>query len=147
MLRATQANEERNALPASTPTVPRLAGLQCLSSSVVSVGGRAADGAELGLASPELLDFATGGHALVTMLVGGGATVGGRCWARCSYTWGQDAFGTTGYLELLTGIAVVVMISAFPQGAEPAGGRSGGADAARPKTSASATATCMRWTA
>ena len=68
-------------------------------------------------ASPELLDFATGGHALVAMLVGGAANVLGPLLGALLYTWGQSAFGATGYLELLTGVAVVFMICAFPKGA------------------------------
>ena len=115
VLRATQANEERMRFSGFDTYVPRLLAF-VLASSIVSVAGLLM-ALNLAFASPELLDFATGGHALVAMLVGGAGSVGGPLLGALLYTWGQDAFGATGYLELLTGIAVVVMIAAFPQGA------------------------------
>jgi branched-chain amino acid transport system permease protein len=89
VLRATQSNEERMRFSGFDTYLPRL----------------------------KALDFATGGHALVAMLIGGAAMVSGPVLGALLYTWGQDLFGATGYLELLTGVAVVVMIAAFPQGA------------------------------
>ncbi len=115
ILRATQANEERMRFSGFDTYKPRLAAF-VVASFIVSLAG-VAMALNSAFASPEALDFATGGHSLVAMLIGGAATVGGPLFGALLYTWGQDAFGATGYLELLTGIAVVVMISAFPKGA------------------------------
>jgi branched-chain amino acid transport system permease protein len=115
VLRATQANEERMRFSGFDTYAPRLIAFT-LASFIISISG-VLIALNSAFASPELLDFATGGHALVAMLVGGGATVGGPLVGALLYTWGQDAFGATGHLELLTGIAVVGVIATFPQGA------------------------------
>lgn len=115
VLRATQANEERMRFSGFDTYWPRLAAFT-LASFLVSISG-VLIALNSAYASPELLDFATGGHALTAMIVGGGATALGPLFGALLYTWGQSAFGATGYLELLTGIAVVVMIAAFPKGA------------------------------
>ena len=115
VLRATQANEERMRFSGFDTYLPRLLAF-VLAGFMVSVAG-VLMGLNAAYVSPESLDFATGGHALVAMLIGGAATVGGPLLGALLYTWGQDVFGATGYLELLTGMAVVLMISAFPKGA------------------------------
>jgi branched-chain amino acid transport system permease protein len=115
ILRATQANEERMRFSGFDTYLPRLAAF-VLASFIVAVSG-VLIGLNSAFASPELLDFATGGRPLVAMLVGGASTVAGPLLGALLYTWGQDAFGATGHLELLTGVAVVVVIAAFPKGA------------------------------
>ena len=114
-LRAIKSNEERMRFSGFDTYRPRLAAF-VLSCFVVSVSG-VLIAMSSAFASPELVDFATGGNALVAMLVGGGATVGGPLLGAVLYTWGQDAFGATGHLELLTGIATVTVLVFFPTGA------------------------------
>lgn len=115
VLRATQANEERMRFSGFDTYLPRLAAFT-LASFLVSLSGILV-ALHSAFASPELLDFATGGHALIAMLVGGASNVLGPLLGAVLYTVGQDFFGATGYLELFTGIAIVVMIAAFPKGA------------------------------
>jgi branched-chain amino acid transport system permease protein len=115
VLRATQANDERMRFSGFNTYLPRLAAFT-LASVIVAVSG-VLIGLNSAFASPELLDFATGGRPLVAMLVGGAATVAGPLLGALLYTWGQDVFGATGHLELLTGIGVVAVIAAFPTGA------------------------------
>ena len=67
-------------------------------------------------ASPELLDFSTGGNALVAALIGGVGTLAGPALGALLYVIGQDLFGATGNLELLTGIGVALVIYLFPEG-------------------------------
>jgi branched-chain amino acid transport system permease protein len=67
-------------------------------------------------ASPELLDFGTGGNTLVATIIGGAGSVFGSVLGSLLFVIGQDRFGASGHLELLTGIAVVFVIAAFPNG-------------------------------
>lgn len=115
VLRATQANEERMRFSGFDTYVPRWLAF-VLACFMVSIAG-VLMGLNAAYVSPESLDFATGGHSLVAMLIGGASMVTGPLLGALLYTWGQDLFGATGYLELLTGVAVVVMIAAFPRGA------------------------------
>lgn len=115
VLRATQANEERMRFSGFDTYLPRLLAFT-LASFLVSISG-VLIALHSAFASPELLDFATGGHALIAMLVGGSSNVFGPVLGGLLYTLGQDYFGSTGYLELFTGAAIVVMIAAFPKGA------------------------------
>lgn len=115
VLRATQANEERMRFSGFDTYVPRLLAFT-LTSFLVSISGILI-ALHSAFASPELLDFATGGHALIAMLIGGAGNVLGPLFGAFLYTLAQDYFGSTGYLELLTGVAIVVMIWVFPKGA------------------------------
>ncbi len=115
VLRATQANEERMRFSGFDTYLPRLLAFT-LACFLVSISG-VMIALHSAFASPELLDFATGGHALIAMLIGGAANVLGPLLGAALYTVAQDYFGSTGYLELLTGIAIVVMIWVFPKGA------------------------------
>ncbi len=115
VLRATQANEERMRFSGFDTYLPRLLAF-ILACFLVSISG-VLIALHSAFASPELLDFATGGNALIAMLIGGAANVLGPLLGALLYTVAQDYFGSTGYLELLTGIAIVVMIWVFPKGA------------------------------
>lgn len=115
VLRGIQANEERMRFSGFGTYLPRVLAFT-ISGFIAAVSGLLT-GLFTAFASPELLDFATGGNALVSTLVGGIGTVGGPVLGALLYVIGQDQFGATGHLELLTGIGVVLVIVAFPQGA------------------------------
>jgi branched-chain amino acid transport system permease protein len=141
VLRAIRANEERMRFSGFDTYLPRVLAFT-LSGFIAAVAGLLT-GLHTAFASPELLDFATGGNALVSTLVGGIGSVSGPVLGALLYVIGQDQFGATGHLELLTGLGVVLVIVAFPQGvmgfihagiARLAGWRArakGGGDAAR----------------
>lgn len=115
VLRAIRANEERMRFSGFNTYAPRVIAFT-LAGFIAAVSGLLT-ALHTAFASPELLDFATGGNALVSTLVGGVATVGGPVLGALLFTIGQDQFGASGHLELLTGIGVVLVIVAFPQGA------------------------------
>ncbi|MDB5731477.1 MAG: Branched-chain amino acid transport system permease protein [Variovorax sp.] len=114
VLRAIRANEERMRFSGFNTYVPRVLAFT-LSGFIAAVSGLLT-GLHTAFASPELLDFVTGGHALVSTLIGGVGTVAGPVLGALLYVIGQDQFGATGHLELLTGLAVVLVIVAFPEG-------------------------------
>jgi branched-chain amino acid transport system permease protein len=115
VLRAIRANEERMRFSGFDTYWPRLFAFT-VTGFIASVAG-VLTALHSAFASPELLDFVTGGNALVAMLVGGANTVAGPVLGALLYVIGQDQFGASGHLELLTGIGVVVVIVAFPEGA------------------------------
>jgi len=142
VLRAIRANEERMRFSGFNTYVPRVLAFT-VSGFIAAISGLLT-GLNTAFASPELLDFVTGGHALVSTLIGGVGTVAGPVLGALLYVIGQDQFGATGHLELLTGMAVVLVIVAFPEGImgfirnnfaklfdKGAAANSGGNDAAR----------------
>ena len=114
VLRAIRANEERMRFSGFDTYVPRVLAFT-LAGFIAAVSGLLT-GLHTAFASPKLLDFATGGNALVSTLVGGIGSVSGPVLGALLYVIGQDQFGATGHLELLTGLGVVLVIVAFPQG-------------------------------
>lgn len=114
VLRAIRANEERMRFSGFNTYAPRVLAFT-ISGFIAAISGLLT-GLYTAFASPELLDFVTGGHALVSTLIGGVGTVAGPVLGALLYVIGQDQFGATGHLELLTGLAVVLVIVAFPEG-------------------------------
>jgi branched-chain amino acid transport system permease protein len=113
-LRAIKANEERMRFSGFDTYWPRVMAF-ALAAFMAAVAGLLT-GLYTAFASPELLDFSTGGNALVSTLIGGVGTVGGPALGALLYVLGQDQFGATGNLELLTGLGVVLVIYVFPEG-------------------------------
>jgi branched-chain amino acid transport system permease protein len=114
VLRAIKANEERMSFSGFNTYAPRVLAFT-LAGFIASVSGLLS-GLYIAFASPELLDFSTGGNALVSTLIGGVGTVGGPALGALLYVVAQDRFGATGSLELLTGLGVVLVIYFFPDG-------------------------------
>ena len=115
VLRAIRANEERMSFSGFNTYTARVVAFT-ISGFIAAISGLLT-GLHTAFASPELLNFATGGNALVSTLIGGVSTVSGPVIGALLYMIGQDQFGETGNLELLTGVGVVLVIVAFPEGA------------------------------
>lgn len=115
ILRATKANEERMRFSGFNTYIPRVLAFG-LAGFIAAVSGLLV-GLHTAFASPELLDFTTGANSLVSMLIGGATVVTGPILGALLYTIGQDQFGASGHLELLTGVGVVIVVVAFPKGA------------------------------
>jgi branched-chain amino acid transport system permease protein len=113
-LRAIKANEERMRFSDFDTYTPRVLAF-AVSGFVAAVAGWLT-GLYTAFASPELLDFSTGGAALVSTLIGGAGFVAGPPLGALLYVIGQDRFGASGNLELLTGVGVVIVIFLFPEG-------------------------------
>ncbi|MGI4813315.1 MAG: branched-chain amino acid ABC transporter permease [Janthinobacterium lividum] len=114
VLRATRINDERMRFSGFNTYLPRLLAFT-LTGFIAAIAGLLT-ALHTAFASPESLDFITGGNALVSTLVGGAGTVFGPVLGALLYTIGQDQFGATGHLELLTGVGVVAVIVAFREG-------------------------------
>ncbi|MFS2098820.1 branched-chain amino acid ABC transporter permease [Variovorax sp. Varisp85] len=114
VLRAIRANDERMRFSGFDTYLPRLAAFVLAGFIIASAGLLTA--LHTAFASPELLDFGTGGNTLVATIIGGAGTVFGPVLGSLLFAFGQDRFGASGHLELFTGIAVVCVIAAFPSG-------------------------------
>ena len=115
VLRAIKANEERMRFSGYDTYTPRVLAF-AFAGFIAAVAGLLS-GFYTAFASPELLDFSTGGNALVATLIGGVGTLAGPALGALLYVIGQDLFGATGNLELLTGVGVALVIYLFPEGA------------------------------
>ncbi|HEY1453360.1 MAG TPA: branched-chain amino acid ABC transporter permease [Roseiarcus sp.] len=114
ILRAVKTNEERMRFSGFDTYAPRVLAFT-ISGFIAAVAGLLS-GFYTAFASPELLDFSAGGNALVATLIGGVETLAGPPLGAMLFVIGQDRFGATGNLELLTGIGVALVIYLFPEG-------------------------------
>src|SRR6202012_1349160 len=87
-LRAVKANEERMRFSGFNTYAPRVLAF-AISGFVAAVAGWLT-GLYAAFASPELLDFSTGGAALVATLIGGAGYVAGPPLGALLYVIGQD---------------------------------------------------------
>jgi len=114
VLRMIKTNEQRMRFSGFSTYWPRVFAF-ALAGFMASVSGLLT-ALNTAFVSPELLDFITGGNALVSMLVGGASSVIGPVVGALLYVIGQDQFGASGHLELFTGLAVVTVIIGLPGG-------------------------------
>jgi branched-chain amino acid transport system permease protein len=114
ILRAVKTNEDRMRFSGFDTYAPRVLAF-AISGFIAAVGGLLS-GLYAAFASPEMLDFSAGGNALVATLIGGVETLFGPPLGALLFVLGQDRFGATGNLELLTGIGVSLVIYLFPNG-------------------------------
>jgi branched-chain amino acid transport system permease protein len=114
VLRAIKANEERMAFSGFNTYLPRLAGfvLACFFMAVAGI----LIVLNTAFASPEVLDFIGGNNALPAMLLGGTGNVFGPVLGALFFTWMEDSFGAAGHLDLLMGLAVVIVLALCPRG-------------------------------
>jgi branched-chain amino acid transport system permease protein len=114
VLRAIKANEERMRFSGFDTYAPRVFAF-AISGLFAAVAGLLS-GLYSAFASPEILDFSAGSNALVATLIGGAETLFGPPLGALLFVLGQDRFGATGNLELLTGVGVALVIYLFPGG-------------------------------
>lgn len=114
ILRATRQNEERMRFSGFDTYAPRLAAF-LLVNLIAGVCGLL-HVLNTGFVSPESLGLGVSTNALVAALIGGAATSIGPLLGGVIFAFAQDEFGARGFTQLLTGLAIVVFIVAFPRG-------------------------------
>jgi branched-chain amino acid transport system permease protein len=114
VLRAIKTNEERMRYSGFDTYTPRVLAFT-ISGFIAALAGLLS-GLYTAFASPELLDFSAGGNALVATLIGGVEALFGPPIGALLFVLGQDWFGATGDLELMTGVGVALVIYLFPEG-------------------------------
>jgi branched-chain amino acid transport system permease protein len=122
ILRAVRENEERMRFSGFNTFVPRLIGY-VLVNIVAAIAGFL-HVLNAGFVSPESLGLSVSTNALVAALMGGICGSFGPILGGVMFSFAQDEFGARGLTQLLTGVAIVVFIVAFPRGV--AGGLSSG---------------------
>jgi len=114
MLRGIRENEPRMQHAGFGTYLPKLAAFG-ISGFLGAVAG-VLQAVHTGFISPDLLGFGASGNAIIAALIGGYGSPFGAVLGGVLLIWGQGQFGAGGQLYLYTGIAVVVVISLFPQG-------------------------------
>jgi branched-chain amino acid transport system permease protein len=114
VLRAVRENEERMRFSGFDTYAPRLIAY-VLVNIVAAVSGLL-HVLNAGFVSPESLGLSVSTNALVAALMGGIAGVAGPILGGLIFSFAQDEFGARGLTQLLTGIAIVLFIVAFPRG-------------------------------
>lgn len=114
ILRGVRENEMRLEHSGFNTYLPKLAAF-AFAGLVGGVAG-VLQTVNLGFVSPSQLGFAASGSAIVAALIGGYRSPAGALIGGIVLTWGQSKFGASGELYLYTGMALVVVLVAFPTG-------------------------------
>jgi len=116
ILRGIRDNEERMRFSGIGTYWPRLAAF-VLAAGIASLAG-ILHVLNSAFASPELLDFSLAGNVIASVLIGGSAGLLGPVAGGVAFTLGLDQFAASGHLQLFTGVALVGIIAALPNGVE-----------------------------